>query len=193
LAVVAAIAKRRIPNRGYNKKLELLLRGLEAPNVFVYKDISTYCQAGGFAPGASMAYGQDLAGSARRHLTAATFLHSDTRRGSARGNKAVAGYLFGVAGELALKQMMAESGMQRLDEAEKREDPMFAHFPKLKTFLLDTAQGRRQGELLKYAKDSALFRNWDTKMRYAPTSDITDELTTLWKSQAEALVSDMGL
>jgi hypothetical protein len=140
-----------------------------------------------------MAYGQELAGSARRHLTAANWLYSDTKPGSARGNKAVAGYLFGVAGELALKQMMVESGMRRLDESEKREDPMFAHFPKLKTFLLDMAQGRRQGELLKYARDSALFRNWDTKMRYAPTSDITDELTALWKSQAEALVNDMGL
>jgi hypothetical protein len=148
---------------------------------------------GGIVPGAGVAYGRELAGSARRHLTAATWLYSDTRPSSARGNKAVAGYLFGVAGELALKKMMAESGMRPLDESEKREDPMFAHFPKLKTFLLDTAQGRRQEELLRYARDGALFRNWDTKMRYAPTSDITDELTALWKSQAEALVNAMGL
>jgi hypothetical protein len=140
-----------------------------------------------------MAYGQDLGGSARRHLTAAVCLHSDTKPHSVRGNRAVAGYLFGIAGELALKQMMSESGMKRLDEMEKRVDPMFAHFPKLKSFLLDTAQGRRQGELLKYARDGSLFQSWDTKMRYAPTSDIPDELTTLWKSQAEALINDMGL
>lgn len=140
-----------------------------------------------------MAYGQDLAGAARRHLTAGKCLHSDAKAGSRSGNRAVAGYLFGLAGELALKHMMIKSGMRPLGEQDRREDPMFAHFPKLKTILKDNAQGRRQGELLKYAEDSRLFREWDTKMRYAPTTDIKDDWTELWKSQAETLISDMEL
>src|SRR5690348_3066346 len=98
-----------------------------------------------------MAYGQDLAGSARRHLVAANLLYTDTKHGSSRGNKAVAGYLYGLAGELALKQIMVESGMRPLDESDRRQDPTFSHFPGLKTLLLDRIQGRRHGELLKYA------------------------------------------
>jgi hypothetical protein len=30
-------------------------------------------------------------------------------------------------------------------------------------------------------------------MRYAPTADIPENLTVLWKSQAEELVAQMGL
>jgi hypothetical protein len=124
-----------------------------------------------------MAYGQDLAKSARRHLTAATCLHGDTKPGTAPGNKAVAGYLFGLAGELALKRIMQNRGIEPLPLAEKSEDPMFAHFPRLKTLLRNSATGRRHADLL----------------RYAPTTDIPENLTSLWKSQAEALVTDMSI
>lgn len=140
-----------------------------------------------------MAYRQDLRGSAKRHLAAAQCLYKDTKVNTAPGNKAVAGYLFGLAGELALKQIISDSGMKPLDETDERRDPLYAHFPKLKTFLLNTVHGRRQGELLRYAKDSSLFREWDIAMRYAPTSDISDGLVTLWKSQAEMLVANMDI
>jgi hypothetical protein len=139
-----------------------------------------------------MPYSQDLAKSARRHLTAAGYLYADEKPGTRPGNRAVAGYLFGLAGELALKRIMQQRGIRQLPEAEKSEDPMFAHFPRLKTLLRDSLEGRRHADLLKYARDSGLFREWDTKMRYAPTTDIPENLTVLWKSQAEALVDDMG-
>lgn len=139
-----------------------------------------------------MPYGQDLAGSARRHLVAASLLHGDDRPGCSPGCKAVAGYLFGLAGELALKQMMKDSGMQRLHTSLKRDDPFYAHFPDLKVLLRNNARGRRQGELIRYASDPKLFQHWDTGMRYAPTGHIDERWTGAWKSQAEKLVHDMN-
>jgi len=140
-----------------------------------------------------MQYSQDLADSARRHWGAAISLHADNEPGTRPGNRAVAGYLFGLAGELALKKMMSDSGMRPLDDAQKRDDPFYAHFPLLKTLLLNKAKGRRQGALVRHAKDAKLFHDWNTNMRYAPTKDIRDHWTNEWRSQAEALVQAMNL
>lgn len=140
-----------------------------------------------------MAYSQNLTDSARRHLGAAILLHEDLQPGSRRRNRAVAGYLFGLAGELALKRMMLDSGMRRLENGARRDDPFFVHFPLLKTLLLNAAQGRRQGELLRHASNNRLFREWDTAMRYAGTQDIKDSLTDEWRKQAEMLVETMDL
>ena len=88
---------------------------------------------------------------------------------------------------------MQKRGFKELPEDQKWEDPMFAHFPKLKTLLLNKLEGRQHADLLKFARNTKLFREWDTKMRYAPTSDIPEDLTTLWKSQAETLVGEMSI
>jgi hypothetical protein len=140
-----------------------------------------------------MEYSLNPADSARRHLDAAISLHNDNEPGTQPGNRAVAGYLFGLAGELALKKMMSDSGMRPKDNGQKCNDPFYAHFPILKTLLRDNAQGRRQGELMRYAKDAKLFHDWDTNMRYAPTKDIRDQWTNEWRSQAKALVQTMNL
>ncbi len=50
-----------------------------------------------------MGYTQNLEKAARRHLNAASHLFSEERNGNGPGNNAVAGYLYGMAGELALK------------------------------------------------------------------------------------------
>lgn len=73
----------------------------------------------------------------------------------------------------------------------RHDDPFYKHFPKLKTFLLDSAKGRRSGELRKIAETAALFQNWDTDMRYAPTVDIRDEWIESWKTSAAELVNRM--
>lgn len=140
-----------------------------------------------------MAYGRDFAGSARRHLAAAQLLIADTRPGKLPGSKAVAGYLFGLAGELAFKQRMAQRGIKQLPPDKRRDDPFYAHFPTLKTLVLNSAGCRRHTELLRRAQDPKLFSNWDTDMRYAPTSDIKEEWTDAWKDQAQTLVSEMDL
>jgi hypothetical protein len=138
-----------------------------------------------------MAYRQDLSNSARRHLRAANELYSSTSAGSQPGCKAVAGYLYGLSGELAIKAIMGKSGMAPLAKEQRREDPFYAHFPELKTRLLDAVQGRRSGELRTIAESPTLFQNWDTEMRYAPTDDISNSWIDAWKASAHDLVNRM--
>jgi hypothetical protein len=60
---------------------------------------------------------------AHRHLKSAQVLHAETRPGFRPGCLAVAGYLFGLAGELAIKEIMRDSGIRPLSFAERRDDP----------------------------------------------------------------------
>jgi hypothetical protein len=138
-----------------------------------------------------MAYSQDFRKSALRHLKAAQVLHGWAGPGDQPGCRAVAGYLFGLAGELAVKELMRNSGMKPSQEANRRDDPFFAHFPVLKT-MLSTATGLRSGELRKVSEDPSLFQNWNTDMRYAPTKDIDVRWIDAWKASAERLIDRMG-
>lgn len=140
--------------------------------------------------GAWMAYGQDLQGSARRHLRAAIELHQVASAGSQPGCKAVAGYLYGMAGELAVKALMQNSGMAPLPPQERRGDPYYAHFPDLKTQLRNAAQGRRAGELHAIA-NSNHFQNWSTDMRYASTMEVQPGWIEAWKASAISLMETM--
>lgn len=139
-----------------------------------------------------MTYGQDLQGSARRHLRAATELDQVASAGAQPGCRAVAGYLYGLSGELAVKALMRSSGMMPLSPQERRSDPYFAHFPELKTLLRDMSQGRRSGELFAIAKSND-FQNWDTNMRYASTADVLPSWIDAWKVSAHKLVETMEM
>jgi hypothetical protein len=128
-----------------------------------------------------MAYSQDYAASARRHLGAADHLDKTDRRD-------VAGYLYGVAAECALKEMMRQSGIRPLPRERKREDPFYAHFAAIKSLLLDQLQGRRSGELRRFAEDPKFMQEWDTDMRYAPGRDVKAAWVDRWKKQAKQIV-----
>jgi len=137
-----------------------------------------------------MAFTQNVKNAARRHFRAAQILYNQTGPGNQTGCVAVAGYLFGIAGELAVEEMMRNSGMTPLPPQDRRDDPFFAHFPVLKT-MLATAVGRRSGELRKLSEDPRLFRNWDVAMRYAPTADVDTNWVDAWKDSAEKLINRM--
>lgn len=128
-----------------------------------------------------MKYQVDLQKAARRHLKAAQVLYDETGAGAQPGCKAVAGYLFGLAGELAVKVLMRDSGV----------NPIAQHFPKLKSTCIEL-HGRRSGELRKLLDDARLFQNWDIAMRYAPTKDIDPDWIPAWKTSAEDLVGRIG-
>lgn len=117
-------------------------------------------------------------------------MHQVASAGAQPGCKAVAGYLYGLAGELAVKALMRNSGMAPLPRQERRDDPYYAHFPELKTQLRNTAQGRRSGELLAIA-NSNHFQNWSTDMRYASTAEVQPGWVEAWKASALSLVEKM--
>jgi hypothetical protein len=137
-----------------------------------------------------MAYSTDLQDAARRHLRAAEILHAAAAPGAQPGCKAVAGYLFGLAGELAVKQMMRESGIRPLP-AGQRGDPFYAHFPDLKHLLQDQLSGRRSAPLAEVAHSNRCFREWSINMRYAPTKDVPERLVEQWREDAKRLVDQM--
>ncbi|MDX2153007.1 MAG: hypothetical protein SFV54_19850 [Bryobacteraceae bacterium] len=137
-----------------------------------------------------MAYSIDMRKSARRHLRAAEVLYKQSTVGDQPGCKTVAGYLFGIAGELAVKELMRESGVRPFADAQRSDDPFYAHFPQLKR-LLATAAGRRAGELRRIADDPRLFANWDVAMRYAPSTDIREAWIDAWRSSARELIERM--
>ena len=139
-----------------------------------------------------MAFTQNVKKSAGRHFRAAQILYRQTMPSDQPGCVAVAGYLFGIAGELAVKELMRSSGMRPLPEAQRRDDPFFAHFPTLKRMLV-TADGRRAGELRKLSEDPRLFQNWDIAMRYAPTTEVDATWVEAWKASAEDLLIRMEI
>jgi hypothetical protein len=138
-----------------------------------------------------MTYSHNYQISARRHLKAAEALCALNTGGAQPGAKAVAGYLYGLTGELAVKQMMIQSGMRPLANDQRRNDPYYKHFPELKTFLLDAATGRRSGELLQMARNARIFRGWNTDMRYAPTQEVLAVRVDGWQQDAKMLIDQM--
>ena len=134
-------------------------------------------------------YSIDLAKSARRHLATATYLEQEegqTKHG------ATAGYLFGIAAECAMKEIMRDSGMRPLPPEQRREDPFYAHLPQLKTMLRNSAHGRRAGELRKWSEDNNFMREWDTDMRYAPARDIERADIERWRDHAKQVLVAMN-
>lgn len=139
-------------------------------------------------------YSIDLASAARRHLRAGQLLDIAAEPGVQPGCKAIAGYLFGLAGELALKQLMRELLNLRPKSGERgRGDPFFAHFPELRSMLLDmeASHGRRAAELRAILADQKFFQDWNIKMRYAPATDVKSQWVSAWRTTAEELVSRM--
>lgn len=137
-----------------------------------------------------MAYSVDLTNSARRHWEAAERLYAEDGTATPR-NRDVAGYLYGVAGECALKQLMRRTGMRPLPPEQRRDDPFYAHFPQLKTMLRETLNRRNDTVLRRWADDQALMNEWDTDMRYAPRKDVRSALVDRWRDHARQLVEAM--
>lgn len=132
-----------------------------------------------------MAYIPDMASAARRHLLAANILYSEKTRID------VAGYLYGIAAECAIKAMMLDAGI-RPNLENRKADPFFAHFPDLRTMLKDTLQGRKSATLRLKIENDNFFSQWDIEMRYCKSSDIKDSWVETWKEQANDIVSCIG-
>lgn len=131
-------------------------------------------------------YPPDLPASARRHLEAAEDLYHPNKR------RDVAGYLYGIAAECALKAIMREAGLQPLSEEQRREDPFYAHFPHLKTLLRDTLEGRLSQPLKRYSEDAVFMTQWDTAMRYSKGSAIAPKWVDRWREHAQQIVDAIG-
>ncbi|OBP70769.1 hypothetical protein CK231_26505 [Mesorhizobium loti] len=121
---------------------------------------------------------------AHRHLAAAKLLENTHRRD-------VAGYLFGIAAECALKTLMLSLGMRPLARDQRWNDPFYAHFKELKTLIRDQCDGRRHQDLLRYATDGRFMEHWDVTMRYSDGKLIADAWVTRWAEQATDVIGEI--
>lgn len=126
-----------------------------------------------------MAYGTNFVDAARRYLQAANCLHD--REPPCRID--VAGYLYGIAAECALKEIMRRSQLWGAPEK--------LHFPELKVALRDSARGRYAGILRKFAEDGSFMSEWHIAMRYAPKEDIAPVQVKRWRMHARAAIAAM--
>lgn len=130
-----------------------------------------------------MAFTTDMPASARRHLQAADALREGHR-------KDVAGYLYGIAAECAIKAMMLDAGYR--PKGDRRQDPFYMHYPYLRTALLDQLQGRRGAPLTTFAGDARFLSNWSTDMRYCKGDEVLDKWIADWAGQARQAVASIG-
>lgn len=115
---------------------------------------------------------------ARRLLDAGNKLIKDGRRD-------VAGYLFGLAAECAVKAMA-----ERIVEA-RRDEVFYAHFPELRTLLRDLLYGRRSIELQRLLSHDSFLTGWSIRVRYARSSKLASEKVEAWQEQAKKSVTLM--
>lgn len=107
------------------------------------------------------------------------------------GKRDVAAYLYGIAAECALKELMRQAGIRPLPRERRRDDPFYMHFPELKTALREHAGARGHTALRRHAENSALMAEWDTAMRYTRGSDVPSKSVARWREQALELVQEM--
>lgn len=130
-----------------------------------------------------MAFTTNMPAAARRHLQAADSLCDGHRMD-------VAGYLYGIAAECAIKAMMLDAGMR--PGGPRRDDPFYLHFPELRTAALDRLQGRIAQPLSRYLLKLDFLNHWSTDMRYSKGDEILPGWVVRWREQATQAVSSIG-
>lgn len=121
---------------------------------------------------------------AYRHQEAAEALNQGRRRD-------VAGYLYGLAAECAMKALMLNLGMRPAEDASRSSDPFFAHFTRLKTMLRDHAQARQLQDLRKFTEDDRFMQHWDIAMRYSDGKEIKTAWVDGWQQNAKAILAEL--
>lgn len=126
----------------------------------------------------------DMPVSARRNLAAAEALPPLGYH--------VAGYLYGLAAECAVKAMMAELGIWPMSASDRRADPYYQHFPILLSASRDVTSGRRSGTLRRVLNQPNFMSGWGTDIRYAASGEVTSADVERWRRQAKQAVGSIG-
>lgn len=127
----------------------------------------------------------DMAAAARRHLEAADRL-------SERDYRCVAGYVYGLAAECAVKAMMVSAGVKLEPTIRKKASPYYLHFPELRTQLRDKLSGRQAKTLAAFISNDRFMEHWAIEMRYTDGKQIKEAWVKQWSEQAKQIVSSIG-
>jgi hypothetical protein len=131
-----------------------------------------------------MNYSKNMRDAANRHFSAATALRSTS-------NSRVAGYLYGIATECAIKKVMQNLGIRELAANQRKDDPYYAHFETFRTMLRDTVSGRAATNLRRIAEDDSFMQHWDTSMRYSDGTQIDPAWIERWHENAVTAIAMM--
>lgn len=104
----------------------------------------------------------------------------------------MAGYLFGIAAECAIKAMMLDIGVRPMKKSQRRDDPFYAHFPELRTMLRSMQLGRNARPLMGFIENDSFMNNWSTEMRYSSAQEIQLAWIALWAEAATQAVASIG-
>jgi hypothetical protein len=122
-----------------------------------------------------MTYNIDFIASAKRH-------YRDGEKLLEAKSAQHAGYHFGFAAECAIKSVLYRHNLPRHEE--RRADPLWAHFPELRTLLIRDGQGRLQQKLYDVIAHGSFMQHWDTDIRYASDHSVDEPRATKWREQA---------
>jgi hypothetical protein len=137
-----------------------------------------------------MAYGIDLVSAAGRYFHSAEELYLAQSAGCRRRCKAVAGYLYGIAGELAVKELLRKTVQTKSTKFGQAPNPNYMHFPELKSAMKEQP-GRLSERLRKLGENDSWFQNWDIAMRYAATDEIDEKSVERWREHAKGALTIM--
>jgi hypothetical protein len=132
-----------------------------------------------------MAFNVDMRAAAVRHLQAAEILNKGPRRD-------VAGYLYGLAAECAVKALMSGAGFWSRRTLSRRDDPFYAHFPELRTLVIDSPALRRSAPLMNLLSPNSFMNNWSIDMRYSEARQVRTDWVDRWAIQAREAVGKIG-
>lgn len=129
-----------------------------------------------------MPFQQNMSKAARRNREAADRLESGPHRD-------VAGYLYGISAECAVKEMVKTVS---ITTPGMRDKIYYAHFPELRSLLRESIQGRSGQPLMRLVGNDDFMNQWHISMRYAESSQILDTWVDRWRDQARLAVTTMG-
>jgi hypothetical protein len=132
-----------------------------------------------------------MAGRYNVRMREAAFRHNEAAEALPADRKDVAGYLFGLAVECAMKQLMITLGVPGAQEPRGPTNPYFAHFATLKTLLRDDEHARRHKDLRKFTEKASFMQDWDVAMRYSDGKAVTQALADRWRQDAKDILQEI--
>lgn len=133
-----------------------------------------------------MAFCLSMDKAALQHFLAAEYLLNEKEN-----LRNVAGYLYGIAAECAVKYIILHSEIRHIfPRGRDKQNPIYAHFPDIKRLLLNNIQGRK-AHVLQQVITVQFMSEWDISIRYAPSHSIKSAMVTRWQKQAKDIISAM--
>jgi len=121
----------------------------------------------------------------------AAYRHNEAAKALPADRKDVAGYLFGLAAECAMKQLMIDLGVPGAKGPRRADNPYFVHFGELKTLLRDDEHARRHRDMRKFTQDASFMQDWDIAMRYSDGKAVTTAMVERWRQNAKDILQEL--